>query len=235
MVVALIVFCVIASVAILLSVAVYNSVVRKDARADAAADHIQFLTVKQGELVSQLVSSVRVYGAADDRTIVNVEHRLREAWAAKGTGSRLSASEALKKATAELVEEARGCQEAMASTSFTELVAEVEAGNEEIARARADFVDCVDAYNDALAAFPASVICGPRFRPRKGGTPRPATDATDATDATVGTDAMGPTDATVAAEGVEGTDATTASVESVAANAMEVVENAEAADATDAV
>ena len=218
--------------AILLSVAVYNSVVRKDARADAAADHIQFLTVKQGELVSQLVSSVRVYGAADDRTIVNVEHRLREAWAAKGTGSRLSASEALKKATAELVEEARGCQEAMASTSFTELVAEVEAGNEEIARARADFVDCVDAYNDALAAFPASVICGPRFRPRKGGTPRPATDATDAT---VGTDAMGPTDATVAAEGVEGTDATTASVESVAADATEVVENAEAADATDAV
>lgn len=232
MVVALIVFCVIASVAILLSVAVYNSVVRKDARADAAADHIQFLTVKQGELVSQLVSSVRVYGAADDRTIINVEHRLREAWAAKGTGSRLSASEALKKATAELVEEARGCQEAMASTSFTELVAEVEAGDEEIARARADFVDCVDAYNDALAAFPASIICGPRFRPRKGGTPRPATDATDAT---VGTDAMGPTDATVAAEGVEGTDATTASVESVAADAMEVVENAEAADTTDAV
>jgi LemA protein len=232
MVVALIVFCVIASVAILLSVAVYNSVVRKDARADAAADHIQFLTVKQGELVSQLVSSVRVYGAADDRTIVNVEHRLREAWAAKGTGSRLSASEALKKATAELVEEARGCQEAMASTSFTELVAEVEAGDEEIARARADFVDCVDAYNDALAAFPASIICGPRFRPRKGGTPRPATDATDAT---VGTDAMGPTDALVAAEGVEGTDATAASVESVAADAMEVVENAEAADTTDAV
>lgn len=232
MVVALIVFCVIASVAILLSVAVYNSVVRKDARADAAADHIQFLTVKQGELVSQLVSSVRVYGAADDRTIVNVEHRLREAWAAKGTGSRLSASEALKKATAELVEEARDCQEAMASTSFTELVAEVEAGDEEIARARADFVDCVDAYNDALAAFPASIICGPRFRPRKGGTPRPATDATDAT---VGTDAMGPTDATVAAEGVEGTDATAASVESVAADATEVVENAEAADTTDAV
>lgn len=232
MVVALIVFCVIASVAILLSVAVYNSVVRKDARADAAADHIQFLTVKQGELVSQLVSSVRVYGAADDRTIVNVEHRLREAWAAKGTGSRLSASEALKKATAELVEEARGCQEAMASTSFTELVAEVEAGDEEIARARADFVDCVDAYNDALAAFPASIICGPRFRPRKGGTPRPATDATDAT---VGTDAMGPTDALVAAEGVEGTDATAASVESVAADATEVVENAEAADTTDAV
>ena len=185
MVVALIVFCVIASVAILLSVAVYNSVVRKDAHADVVEEHIRSLTLKQSERVSRLVSSVRAYGSADDRTITKVEHRLREVGASADTTAKLDASEALMKATSELIEEMSGCDEAMSSASFVELVAEIKTGQEEIEASQTDFVNCVNAYNDALAAFPASVICGPKFRPRK---PVSTRDTADTVDATVATD-----------------------------------------------
>lgn len=196
MVVVLIVLCVVASVAILLSVAVYNSVVRKDMRADAAEERVHSLALKQGDLVSQLVSSVRAYGAAEEPSIRKVEHRLREAGAAKGTTAKLGACEELKKATSKLVEESSGCEEAMASSSFAELVAEINAGEEQIAAARTDFVNCVDAYNGALAAFPASVICGPKFRPRKGGSPKATASVTDDTAAADATNATQTTDTT---------------------------------------
>lgn len=174
MVVLLILFCVIAAVAILYSVASYNKVVRRDAQADVARGHIRSLVTRQSDLVSQLATSARVYGAADDQTITEVEHRLREEGASKGTTERLEASEALSKATMALIDEVRGSEDAMASTAFVELIAEIEKVEEQISVARADHTACVDAYNSALAAFPASIICGPRFRPRKGGTPKDA-------------------------------------------------------------
>lgn len=197
MVVALIVFCVIASVAILLSVAVYNSVVRKDAHADVAEEHIRSLTLKQCELVSRLVSSVRTYAAADDHTITKVEHRLREVGASADTTAKLDAFEALMKATSELVEEASGSDEAMSSASLVELVAEIKTGQEQMEAAQTDFVNCVNAYNDALAAFPASVICGPKFRPRK---PVSTRDIADTVDTTATTEYPTATDATQAEE-----------------------------------
>jgi LemA protein len=161
---------IIAAALIIYAIFIFNSLVRSRQMANEAWSGIDVQLKRRGELVPNLVESVKGY-AAHERELLARVTELRNAAQALPSADverRAEVEGALSVAVKRIMALAEAYPDLKASTNFLELQQELSRLEDEIQMARRYYNGAVRNLNTLIESFPSNLVAGPfRFEQRK--------------------------------------------------------------------
>jgi LemA protein len=138
----------------------YNRLVRLRNEADTGWSNIDVQLQRRGDLIPNLVETVRGY-AAHERGVFEEVTRARSALQRAGTpGEAADANDVLTSALGRLFAVAEAYPDLKASENFRQLQSELTDTEDKISAARRYYNATVQAYNTAIQTFPSLLFAG---------------------------------------------------------------------------
>lgn len=129
---------------------------------DNAAAQIDVQLQRRGELIPNLVETVKGYAAHEKSTFQAVSDARAKMAGASGTQAKLDANNALGQALGRLFAIAEAYPDLKANTNFLQLQDELSHTENNISFARQNYNDSVLRYNNAIQTFPGKFFAGGR-------------------------------------------------------------------------
>lgn len=150
----------IAAIVILLFyvIGLYNRFVRLENRIDNAEGQIDVQLQRRGELIPNLMETVKGYMKHEKEVLENVTKARSALMGASGLPAKMAADGALEGALGRLFAVAEAYPDLKANTNFLQFQEELAHTENKIAFARQAFNDSVQAFNDAIEVFPANIV-----------------------------------------------------------------------------
>ncbi|MEM0360288.1 MAG: LemA family protein [Candidatus Diapherotrites archaeon] len=156
----LIVIAVLAIIAAIFLIVVYNSLVAKKNRVKNAWSQIDVQLKKRADLVPNLVETVKGY-AKHEKTTFEMVTKARTAYLNAGTiDEKAKATNMLTGALKSLFAVAEAYPELKANKNFEMLQEELSGIEAKIAYARQFYNDAVMSYDNSLESFPSNIVAG---------------------------------------------------------------------------
>jgi LemA protein len=158
--VVLIVLLVLAAIAVIYGIVLYNRLVRTRIRADEAFSDIDVQLKRRHDLIPNLVETVKGYAAHERQTFENVTAARAAAVSAHGPQDQARAENALTGALRQLFAVAEAYPELKASQNFIELQDELTDTEDKIQAARRFYNMTVRDLNIMVDSFPSRLVAG---------------------------------------------------------------------------
>ncbi len=159
----------VAFVAILLLwvVGLYNKFVRLENRIDNSWAQIDVQLQRRGELIPNLLETVKGYMKHERETLESVTKARTAMMTANTPAGKMAGEGMLEQALGKLFAVAEAYPDLKANTNFLQLQDELTHTENKIAFTRQHYNDSVLAYNNAVETFPANVIANMTGRKEK--------------------------------------------------------------------
>ncbi len=139
-------------------IALYNKFVRLENRIDNSWAQIEVQLQRRGELIPNLISTVKGYAAHEKETL-NAVTQARASLMKAGTPNQKMAAEGmLEQALGKLFAVAEAYPDLKANTNFLQLQDELTHTENKISFSRQHYNDSVLAFNNAIEVFPANIV-----------------------------------------------------------------------------
>jgi LemA protein len=155
-------------VLLVVSVLIYNGLVRRRNQVENAWSQIDVQLKRRYDLIPNLVETVKGYAGHERGTLEAVTEARVRAIGAQGPADQASAESVLTGALKSLFAVAESYPDLRASQNFLQLQQELSATEDRAAYARQYYNDAVLTYNNAVSTVPQSVFAAIfKFRPRE--------------------------------------------------------------------
>ncbi len=157
-------------VAIVMIIAgIYNNLVTLRNRVDNAWQNIDTQLQRRGDLIPNLVETVKGYASHEKETLDAVISARNAAADASTPSEKMAADNVLSGALRQLFAVAEAYPDLKANTNFMQLQASLEETENKISYARQSYNDCVLNYNKGIQTFPGNIFAGIfQFKERSG-------------------------------------------------------------------
>ena len=153
---------------LVLSVLMYNGLVRRRNQVDNAWSQIDVQLKRRYDLIPNLVETVKGYAGHERGTLEAVTEARAAAISAQGPAEQANAENVLTGALKSLFAVAESYPDLRASQNFLELQRELSATEDRAAYARQYYNDTVLTYNNAVTTVPQSIFAAVfKFRTRE--------------------------------------------------------------------
>ncbi|MGB0652194.1 MAG: LemA family protein [Thermoplasmatota archaeon] len=139
-------------------ISLYNSFVRAENRIDNAWAQIDVQLQRRGELIPNLVETVKGYASHERETLDSVTQARAALLSAGNRQEAMAAEGFLEQALGKLFAVAEAYPDLKANTNFLQLQDELAHTENKVAAARQFYNDAVLAFNNAIEVFPANLI-----------------------------------------------------------------------------
>jgi LemA protein len=160
MTVVLIVIVALIVIAVIYTIATYNSLIRLQNRADEGFSDIDVQLKRRHDLIPNLVETVKGYASHERQVFENVTAARSNAVAAQGPEAQAQAENQLTGALRQLFAVAENYPDLKASTNFLELQNELTDTEDKIQASRRFYNMTVRDLNTKVQQFPSSIIAG---------------------------------------------------------------------------
>ncbi len=140
------------------AIALYNGFVRAENRIDNAWAQIDVQLQRRGELIPNLVETVKGYVKHERETLDSVTQARAALMKAGSPQQKMAAEGMLEQALGKLFAVAEAYPDLKANTNFIQLQDELTHTENKVAFSRQAYNDAVLAFNNAIEVFPASII-----------------------------------------------------------------------------
>ena len=155
-------------VVLVVSVLIYNGLVRRRNQVDNAWSKIDVQLKRRYDLIPNLVETVKGYASHERGTLEAVTEARAQAIGAQGPADQAAAENVLTGALKSLFAVAESYPDLRASQNFLELQQELSATEDRAAYARQYYNDAVLTYNNAVTTVPQSIFAAIfKFRTRE--------------------------------------------------------------------
>ncbi len=141
-----------------------NGIVRSENQVANAWSQIDVQLQRRGELIPNLVETVKGYAAHEKGVFAAVSDARAAMVSAKGPAEKMKASNALTATLGRLFAIAEAYPELKANTNFLQLQDELSHTENKVAFARQAYNDAVTYFNNAITVFPGSLFRGGRSK-----------------------------------------------------------------------
>lgn len=139
-------------------IAVYNSLVTTNIKADNAWSQIDVQLQRRFDLIPNFIETVKGYMNHEKEVLEKVTALRSSFGKATGVSEKAKLDEELSKAVNSILVTAENYPDLKASTNFSELSEELRNTENKIAFSRQFYNDAATAYNVKLALFPSNII-----------------------------------------------------------------------------
>src|SRR5688500_16131353 len=157
----------VAVILVLWVIAKYNAFIRAENRIDNAWAQIDVQLQRRGELIPNLLETVKGYMKHEREVLENVTKARAGLMAAQNPAAKMAAEGMLEKALGRLFAVAEAYPDLKANTNFLNLQDELTHTENKIAFSRQAYHDSVLTYTNATETFPRSVIASMTNRKEK--------------------------------------------------------------------
>ncbi|MFN0134349.1 MAG: LemA family protein [Phycisphaerales bacterium] len=161
---------VLAFLALLIMVGLYNGLVRKRVDSDNAFAQVDVQLKRRYDLIPNLVETVKGYASHEKGTLEAVISARNKAVQVQGSsvGERAEAEGVVTQALGRLFALAEAYPDLKANTNFSSLQEELASTENKIGFARQHYNDCVGRYEESRQTFPSNIVAGAfNFGPRE--------------------------------------------------------------------
>jgi LemA protein len=145
----------------------YNEFVRAENRIDNSWAQIEVQLQRRGELIPNLVETVKGYAKHEKEVLENVTKARSQLMSAQNPAAKMAAEGVLEQALGRLFAVAEAYPDLKANTNFLSLQDELSHTENKVGFARQAFNDAVLAYNNAIETFPGNIIANMTGRKEK--------------------------------------------------------------------
>lgn len=138
----------------------YNSFVRAENRIDNAWAQIDVQLQRRGELIPNLIETVKGYAKHEKTVFENVTKARSAMMSAQNPAAKMAASGMLDQALGRLFAVAEAYPDLKANTNFLQLQDELTHTENKIAFSRQAYNDSVLTFNNAIETFPGNILAG---------------------------------------------------------------------------
>jgi len=156
----LIIVLVLAGVAVLFVVSMYNSLVRLRNQVKNAWSQIDVQLKRRHDLIPNLIETVKGYMTHERETLENITKARSQAVQAEGVGDKAKAEGELTRALGKFNLVVENYPDLKANQNFLALQEELTSTENKISFARQSYNDQVLFYNNKIQMFPSNVIAG---------------------------------------------------------------------------
>lgn len=160
-------------------IGVYNRIVRLENGIDNAWGQIDVQLQRRGELIPNLINTVKGYANHEKETLQAVTDARAGLMNASNPAAKMAADGILEQALGRLFAVAEAYPDLKANTNFLQLQDELVHTENKISFARQNYNDTVTAFNNAIEVFPSNLIANMFGK----GEERPVLEAPEATKA----------------------------------------------------
>ena len=146
---------------VLFGITQYNKLVRLNVAVDEGFAQIEVQLQRRGDLIPNLVETVKGYAAHESATFEKVVQARAQATAAQGVAAVAEADGMLTQALRGLLAVAEAYPDLKASANFLSLQEELSGTENKIGFARQYYNDTVRALNETIVAIPGKFFAGP--------------------------------------------------------------------------
>lgn len=160
---------IVAVIAVVWGISVYNGLVSKDEGVSKAWANVETQYQRRADLIPNLVNTVKGYAQHEENTFREITEARAKVSSIQIDPTNLSEEELqrfqaaqgeITSALGKLIAVAENYPELKANESFQELQAQLEGTENRIQKSRADFNEVVQEYNVAVRKFPANIVAG---------------------------------------------------------------------------
>ncbi len=148
-------------------IGLYNKFVRLENRIDNSWAQIDVQLQRRGELIPNLLETVKGYMKHERETLDSVTQARSALMSANNPAGKMAAEGMLEQALGKLFAVAEAYPDLKANTNFLQLQDELTHTENKIAFTRQHYNDSVLAYNNAVETFPANIIANATNRKEK--------------------------------------------------------------------
>ncbi|HPI03688.1 MAG TPA: LemA family protein [Candidatus Goldiibacteriota bacterium] len=141
-------------------VSTYNKLVKYDEAINAAWAQIENVLQRRGDLIPNLVNTVKGYAKHEKEVFENVANARAALAGARTVDDKVKAAGAMDSALSRLLAIAENYPQLKANESFNKLMDELSGTENRIAVERKKYNEVVQAYNTTVRFFPANVVAG---------------------------------------------------------------------------
>src|SRR5688572_9293849 len=149
-------------------IAKYNAFIRAENRIDNSWAQIDVQLQRRGELIPNLMETVKGYMKHEREVLENVTKARSALMSASGAQAKMQAEGILEQALGRLFAVAEAYPDLKANTNFLQFQDELSHTENKISFARQAYNDAVLDYNNAIETFPGNLIAGMTGRREKG-------------------------------------------------------------------
>lgn len=146
---------------VLFGITQYNKLVRLNVAVDEGFAQIEVQLQRRGDLIPNLVETVKGYAAHESATFEKVVQARAQATAAQGVAAVAEADGMLTQALRGLLAVAEAYPDLKASANFLSLQEELSGTENKVGFARQYYNDTVRALNETIVAIPGKFFAGP--------------------------------------------------------------------------
>ena len=146
---------------VLFGITQYNKLVRLNVAVDEGFAQIEVQLQRRGDLIPNLVETVKGYAAHESATFEKVVQARAQATAAQGVAAVAEADGVLTQALRGLLAVAEAYPDLKASANFLSLQEELSGTENKVGFARQYYNDTVRALNETIVAIPGKFFAGP--------------------------------------------------------------------------
>jgi LemA protein len=148
----------VAAILLIWFIALYNKFVRLENRIDNAWAQIDVQLQRRGELIPNLINTVKGYASHEKETLQAVTDARASMMKAGNPAQAMAAEGMLEQALGKLFAVAEAYPDLKANTNFLQLQDELTHTENKISFARQHYNDAVLGFNNAIEVFPANLI-----------------------------------------------------------------------------
>ncbi|MCQ2112919.1 MAG: LemA family protein [Bacteroidaceae bacterium] len=160
---------IVAVIAIVWGISVYNGLVSKDEGVSKAWANVETQYQRRADLIPNLVNTVKGYAQHEENTFKEITEARAKVSSIQIDPTNLTEEELqrfqaaqgeITSALGKLIAVAENYPELKANESFQELQTQLEGTENRIQKSRAEFNEVVQEYNVAVRRFPANIVAG---------------------------------------------------------------------------
>ena len=149
------------AILLVISVVQYNKLVRLNVAVDEGFAQIEVQLQRRGDLIPNLVETVKGYASHEKETFEKVVQARAQATAAQGVAAVAEADGMLTQALRGLLAVAEAYPDLKASANFLSLQEELSGTENKVGFARQYYNDTVRALNESIVSIPGKFFAGP--------------------------------------------------------------------------
>jgi LemA protein len=146
---------------VVIGIVQYNKLVRLNVAVDEGFAQIEVQLQRRGDLIPNLVETVKGYASHEKETFEKVVQARAQATAAQGVAAVAEADGMLTQALRGLLAVAEAYPDLKASANFLSLQEELSGTENKVGFARQYYNDAVRALNESIVAIPGKFFAGP--------------------------------------------------------------------------
>lgn len=160
---------IVAVIAVVWGISVYNGLVSKDEGVSKAWANVETQYQRRADLIPNLVNTVKGYAQHEENTFKEITEARAKVSSIQIDPTNLTEEELqrfqaaqgeITSALGKLIAVAENYPELKANESFQELQTQLEGTENRIQKSRAEFNEVVQEYNVAVRRFPANIVAG---------------------------------------------------------------------------